>query len=166
MNIEEKDFSVKLEDSSRNIISKIVDENNSDSFKDLVNLFNMNQQKKNILRSNAYSNLLDIIVDELNDRISNNTFLFSNKDLLDSINTINNAINKSSVDVENISIQPIQTNTQINVNVDNKIQLDRDSKERITNVVNTILKSLKNTNNAELVIDTEVADDKETNVAD
>ena len=166
MNIEEKDFSVKLEDSSRNIISKIVDENNSDSFKDLVNLFNMNQQKKNILRSNAYSNLLDIIVDELNDRISNNTFLFSNKDLLDSINTINNAINKSSVDIENISIQPIQTNTQINVNVDNKIQLDRDSKERITNVVNTILKSLKNTNNAELVIDTEVADDKETNVAD
>lgn len=166
MNIEEKDFSVKLEDSSRNIISKIVDENNSDSFKDLVNLFNMNQQKKNILRSNAYSNLLDIIVDELNDRISNNTFLFSNKELLDSINTINNAINKSSVDVENISIQPIQTNTQINVNVDNKIQLDRDSKERITNVVNTILKSLKNTNNAELVIDTEVADDEETNVAD
>lgn len=127
---------------SNDIIKDIVKEEDSESLKNLINLFNVNQHKKSIIRANVYGNLLDKITDELNNRISNGAVSFSNKDLLDCINVINSAMTKNSVDAENISIPQIQANTQINVNVSDSQFFDRESKNKIASVVDAIIKNL------------------------
>ena len=51
----------KLDKKSEELVEKIVYEQDSDKLKDLVGLFNINQSKKNILRADIYSKLLDKI---------------------------------------------------------------------------------------------------------
>jgi hypothetical protein len=69
---------------------------------------------------------------------------FSNKDLLDYLNAVRSAMDKSDIVPENINMPVIQNNTQVNLNIDTG--LSKESKERVADAVNSILLKLKNNN--------------------
>lgn len=131
-----------LDKTSEDLITKIVAENNSEKLKDLVSLFNVNQSKKNIVRADIFSKLLDKISIQMVERFEKKPGEFSNKDLLDYLTAVRSAIDKSDIIPEDITVPVIQNNTQVNVNIDNN--LSRESKERIADAVNSIMAKLKN----------------------
>ncbi len=131
-----------LDKTSEDLITKIVAENDSEKLKDLVSLFNVNQSKKNIVRADIFSKLLDKISIQMVERFEKKPGEFSNKDLLDYLTAVRSAIDKSDIIPEDITIPVIQNNTQVNVNIDNN--LSRESKERIADAVNSIMAKLKN----------------------
>ena len=133
-----------LDRTSEDLITRIVTENDSEKLKDLVNLFNINQSKKNIVRADIFSKLLDKISIQMTERFEKKPGEFSNKDLLDYLTAVRSAIDKSDIIPEDITIPVIQNNTQVNVNVDNN--LSRESKERIADAVGSILAKLKANN--------------------
>lgn len=150
-----------LDKMSEDLVSKIVEEQDSDKLKDLVNLFNVNQSKKNIVRAEVFSRLLDKISLQMVERFDKKPGEFSNKDLLEYLTAVRTAIDKTDILPENMNIPIIQNNTQVNVNIDNN-KLNRESKERIANAVTSILARLKANND---VID--ISDDiKEVDVKD
>lgn len=149
-----------LDKTSEDLITKIVAENNSEKLKDLVSLFNVNQSKKNIIRADIFSKLLDKISIQMVERFEKKPGEFSNKDLLDYLTAVRSAIDKSDIIPEDITIPVIQNNTQVNVNIDNN--LSRESKERIADAVSSIMAKLKNN---ESIID--ISEDvEEINVED
>ena len=133
-----------LDKSSEDLIKNIVLEQDPDRLKDLVSLFNTVQSKKNILRVDAFSKLLDKISDQMIERFEKKPGEFSNKDLLDYLNAVRSAMDKSDIVPENINMPVIQNNTQVNLNIDTG--LSKESKERVADAVNSILAKLKNNN--------------------
>lgn len=133
-----------LDKKSEELVTKIVNEEDSDKLKDLVSLFNVNQSKKNIVRADIYSRLLDKISIQMVERLDKKSGEFSNKDLLDYLTAVRTAIDKSDIAPENINMPIIQNNTQVNVNIDSG--LNRESKERIIDSVRAILERAKNNN--------------------
>lgn len=143
-----------LDKKSEELVTKIVNEEDSDKLKDLVSLFNVNQSKKNIVRADIYSRLLDKISIQMVERLDKKSGEFSNKDLLDYLTAVRTAIDKSDIAPENINMPIIQNNTQVNVNIDSG--LNRESKERIIDSVRAILERAKNNNNQIIDIDEKV----------
>lgn len=133
-----------LDKSSEDLIKNIVLEQDPDRLKDLVSLFNTVQSKKNIVRVDAFSKLLDKISDQMIERFEKKPGEFSNKDLLDYLNAVRSAMDKSDIVPENINMPVIQNNTQVNLNIDTG--LSKESKERVADAVNSILLKLKNNN--------------------
>lgn len=133
-----------LDKSSEDLIKNIVLEQDPDKLKDLVSLFNTVQSKKNIVRVDAFSKLLDKISDQMIERFEKKPGEFSNKDLLDYLNAVRSAMDKSDIVPENIDMPVIQNNTQVNLNIDTG--LSKESKERVADAVNSILLKLKNNN--------------------
>lgn len=133
-----------LDKSSEDLIKNIVLEQDPDKLKDLVSLFNTVQSKKNIVRVDAFSKLLDKISDQMIERFEKKPGEFSNKDLLDYLNAVRSAMDKSDIVPENINMPVIQNNTQVNLNIDTG--LSKESKERVADAVNSILLKLKNNN--------------------
>lgn len=133
-----------LDKSSEDLIKNIVLEQDPDKLKDLVSLFNTVQSKKNIVRVDAFSKLLDKISDQMIERFEKKPGEFSNKDLLDYLNAVRSAMDKSDIVPENINIPVIQNNTQVNLNIDSG--LNKESRERVADAVSSILAKLKNNN--------------------
>ncbi len=133
-----------LDKKSEELVTKIVGEEDSDKLKDLVGLFNVNQSKKNIVRADIYSRLLDKISLQMVERLDKKSGEFSNKDLLEYLTAVRTAIDKSDISPENINIPIIQNNTQVNVNIDGGF--NRESKEKIIDSVRAILERAKNNN--------------------
>lgn len=133
-----------LDKSSEDLVKNIVLEQDPDRLKDLVSLFNTVQSKKNIVRVDAFSKLLDKISDQMIERFEKKPGEFSNKDLLDYLNAVRSAMDKSDIVPENINMPVIQNNTQVNLNIDTG--LSKESKERVADAVNSILAKLKNNN--------------------
>lgn len=134
-----------LDKKSEEIVSDIVKEQDSEKLKNLITLFNSNQSKKDIVRNNVFSILMDKISGQMLERFEKNPNAFSNKDLLEYLNTIKN-VRSNKIDADSIDIPLIQNNTQINVKVET---LSRESKERVIDSVNAILNRLKNNDSIE-----------------
>lgn len=135
----------KLDLESKQIVDGLMTETDVDKTKDLVHLFNINQSKKNVIRAMKYSNLLDKISEQMASRIENKADCFSNDDLLKYMQAIQSSIEKAGKSVEAINESPaiqINHNNQVNVTIGDS--LDRDSRERISEVVKAILASADN----------------------
>lgn len=128
-----------LDAKSEEIVNSIVNETDSDKLKNLIAVFNSNQSKKDIVRNNVFSILLDKISMQMLERFEKNPNAFSNKDLIDYLNAIKSA-KSSRIDTETIDAPAIQNNTQINVTMVDG--LNRESKERVVGAVQAILKRL------------------------
>ena len=133
----------KLDETSENLVSKIIEEQDSEKLKDLVTLFNLNQSKKNIVRADIYSKLLDKISIQMVERFSKKPGEFSNKDLLEYLSAVRTAIDKTDLQPENINMPIIQNNTQVNLNMNG---LNRDSRERVADAIKSILSNIENKN--------------------
>ena len=120
--------------------TQLLEENNVENIKNIIDLFNVNIQKKNIIRTNKLNELQDKVYEQIDKRISVNADTFSNKDLLEYFKTIQETINKTDLNSAQVNIPQIQLN-QNNLNLNISTELNRDSRQRITDAIKNILNS-------------------------
>lgn len=133
--------------------SRLIEEENIDEINKIVEMFNVNLQKKNIIRSAKLSDVQDKVVQQMTDRFEQRADSFSNDDLIKYHKIIQETLTKTDTTMDNIKTPTIQINQQ--VNVDN-VAFDSDSRKKILEVVNNIL---KNPENIEDIIENEECDD-------
>lgn len=128
----------KLNKSLTKLEKELVKEENIDDINRIVELFNLNLQKKNIIRSAKLSDVQDKVVDQIIQRIELEPEEFSNEDLIKYHKIIQETLDKTDTTMDNVKVPTIQINQQVNVD---KIMFDSDSRKRILSAVNDILNS-------------------------
>lgn len=154
-----------LDYSFTEIAEQVIAETDPDKLRNLYALFNTNQKKKNLLRIIKLNKLLGNIEDEAIERIEKRPDEIDDKQLLDYLQVISNQMDRSQKFVDNIPDEPMiqvnnQTNT-VNVNV-NGVALDRDSKTKVLDLFNEIMKDLNKS--SQKVVEADVVEAKEENV--
>lgn len=134
---------VPLDTSTKELAQKVIDEQDLDKTKDLLNLFNLNMAKKNVLRIMKLNNLLDMISDNAIERFEKRSDEFSNKDLLDFMQVTQLAIERAQKNLNLVDETPaIVINNQTNqLNIDSSDSLSRESKAKISAAIQAILKN-------------------------
>ena len=125
-----------LVEEGNNIANKIVSESDPDKLDTLTKLFSLNQKKKQIVRVNKLSNLLDKVDNEVINRFENNPEVIEDRDLYKYWQATSELVNGKTE--EDISIPRVQINNQTNINL-NSSGLNRESREKVLDVVNKIL---------------------------
>ena len=115
----------------------LIDSTDSSAINDIIDIFNLNMKKKDVVRANALSELQDKISKQIEQRIDNKADEFSNKDLLDYFKTVQEFINKSATNTDTVKVPTIQINQQNNVALPNA--LNKDSREVGFNLADFIL---------------------------
>ena len=145
------------QDRITNLVEQIVEEEDPNKTKDLVDLFNWNMSKRNIVRLQKLNLLYDSITDQMVERVDKRADQFSNSDLLDYVKTIQGAIDINTKNLSNVQEPPMivhQNNTQINVNLADSF--DSDAKARILAAVHaTLQQAAKTTAENNIIIETE-----------
>ena len=138
--MEDKKELININDSTKEVVTDIVNTNDPEEFKDLVSLFNLNQSKKNALRIVKLNELLDKIENTAIDRFNKKPDQMSNQDLLDYLKAIENSIDRSQKYVNEVETKPmIQLNQQNNININAGDNLSRESKEKVLEVIKSLL---------------------------
>lgn len=119
---------------------KLLEETDINNIKNIIDLFNLNIQKKNIVRTNKLNELQDKVCYQIDKRLTSNADTFSNKDLIDYFKAIQDTINKSEISSEDITSPKIELN-QNNVNINMGPVLSRDSRQNVLDAVKRILES-------------------------
>jgi hypothetical protein len=153
-----------LDTRTQQIAQEILNEDDIDKVKDLTNLFNLNAQKRNVMRVIKMNDLLDKVTDQVITRFEKRPDNFSNDDLIKYMQVTENAIDRASKHLNLVEETPpiqLMQNNQVNINIDSG--LDRESRERVMDAVRAILAS-GTTNLDELDEDlVEVVDDEGDN---
>lgn len=150
----------KLPQQVDSITNDLINEQDPDKTKRLVNLFNLTLVKKNAVRLNTVNELIDAVLDKIGQRLEIRPDEFSNKDLIDYMNALYNAAEKSGKIISGADeIPAIQFNQQNNVIVSPVETLSRESRMKIADAVSAILKQYKNNPEGDLV---EVVDSEES----
>jgi hypothetical protein len=134
-----------LNKESIELLNQVIDSKTPEEQKDLTYLFNLNQNKKTMLRVNKCNDLLDAMTDQLIRRVTTKPDNISNQDLLQSLKVIQDMVERGQNQVKEVKDQPlIQINQQ-----NNEIKMDgdptcmsKDSRDRIKNAVASILGNL------------------------
>ena len=122
----------------KDLEERLLNEVDSDEVRNIIDLFNLNIKKKNVIRTGKLSELQDAISQQMIERVEKNADAFSNKDLLDYFRTIQQTLSASDTSSDNIKV-PVQImQNQINVNVDNN-GLNRESKLRVIEAIKSIM---------------------------
>lgn len=129
MNKKKKDTQLTTEE-------KFLQETDFKRLKEIIELFNLDIQKKNVLRVSRLSEVQDKITEQIAARVTNKADEFSNADLLNYFKVMQDTIQKSPVTSE---LPQIQINQQ-NITVEGSEGLNRQSRENIANAVRAILK--------------------------
>lgn len=158
---EEPTESVALTQSKQNdILAKLVREDDLERSKDLTHLFNMYQAKRNALRISTLNDVQDALVKQMLERLEKYPDNFNNKDIADWMKTVQMVMDNSSEKVEQLDTMPTikyQQNNQVNVNIVDG--LSRESRERITNVLEALLNGVDN-NGEDMVLGNEIIEDE------
>ena len=139
----------KLQQEAAKILNELVAENDINKAKDLTYLFNINQNKKTMVRINKQSELLDVLTDQTIKRVKEKPDELSNDDLNKLMKTVADLIEKGQNQINRGEEAPlIQINQQNNeVNMDGKSGgLNRESREGVKNAVVELLKQMANGN--------------------
>lgn len=129
---------VKLDDTNLDIVSKISAADNSDEMKQIIDLFNLNQAKKNMLRVLKLNNLLDKVSDEMIQRFNKTPGEFNNTELLDYLQVTQSAIDRATKSLDIIDKTPSIQFNQVNVDMKDDV-LSRESREKIQDAIKKIL---------------------------
>ena len=135
----------KLSTESVELINAIIAEQDLDKTKDLTYLFNINQNKKTMVRMDKLSELQDKLVAQFSKRISERPDEISNQELMNALKIVQDILERGQKQIAGTEEKPlIQINQQTNsVNVgDEAVTLSRESKQRVANVVTDLLKGL------------------------
>lgn len=150
-----------LNKDSLDIINKIIAEQDLEKSKDLTYLFNINQNKKTLVRVNKLSDLLDTMTQQALIRFTTKPDEISNKELMDGLKIVQDLIERGQRQAAGIESQAplIQINQQtnsVNIGETGNNQLNRDSRERVKNAVLDLLKGLNQ--NQDQVIEADFID--------
>jgi hypothetical protein len=128
-----------LNEESLKLLGQIITENDEEKTKDLTYLFNVNQNKKTMVRMDKLSGLQDGLVDQFVKRIQERPDEISNKELMDGLRIVQDIIERGQRQIsETEAPQPLiqinQQNNSLNVG-DGTTELNRESRERVKNAV-------------------------------
>lgn len=129
---------------------QLINESNPAQLENIIDLFNVSFQKKNILRIQKLNELQDKIQIQIEKRLDNKIDEFSNKDLIDYFKVMQDSIIKNSdnAEMQNAKvIQIIQNQTNVQNNLQESEPLSRESKEKISEAVQLMLSKLDLDNN-------------------
>lgn len=129
---------------------QLINESNPTQLENIIDLFNVSFQKKNILRIQKLNELQDKIQTQIETRLDNKIDEFSNKDLIDYFKVMQDSIIKNSdnAEIQNAKvIQIIQNQTNVQNNLQESEPLSRESKEKISEAVQLMLSKLNLDNN-------------------
>ena len=150
-----------LNQESLTLINQIIAEKDIEKTKDLTHLFNINQNKKTMIRIDKLSGLQDNLVDQFVRRIEERPDEISNKELMDGIKIVQDIIERGQKQVESVEQTPLiqfnQQNNSVNIG-EGGAQLNKESRDRVKNAVLALLGGLKNQPVADEVVDAQVVD--------
>ena len=135
---------------SLNILNQIIAAEDIDKTKDLTYLFNVNQNKKTMVRIDSLSNLQDKLVGLLSNRVTERPDEMSNQEVMQALKVVQDIIERGTKQITGQNEQPlIQINQQTNsVNVgDEAAGLNRDSRDKVKRAIMSILDNVKDVTN-------------------
>ena len=106
------------------------DANDKEDIEQILNIFNLNLKKKELLRLSKLSNLQDSITDQVEQRLSKHADEFSNKDLIDYFKAFQDTITKTNKSADEIPVVQI-TQNQLNKSMSGKKRIVQKLKLRI-----------------------------------
>ena len=139
----EKKDEISLNCTNEELEEKIINEMDSSKISEIIDLFNVNIKKKDIIRASKMSSLQDAIFNQIQERIQKHSDEFSNKDLAEYYKLAQDTLDKASaisIDAMTPSIQIQQNNLNIKIGEN---EYSAESKERIVDAVSNILNKLK-----------------------
>ena len=141
---------------SLDILNQIIAAEDIDKTKDLTYLFNINQNKKTMVRIDSLSNLQDKLVGLLSNRVTERPDEMSNQEVMQALKVVQDIIERGTKQITGQNEQPlIQINQQTNsVNVgDEAAGLNRDSRDKVKRAIMSILDNVKDATdtNAEII---------------
>ena len=135
-----------IDNDAADLINKIAQAKNKDELENLYQQFNINNTKKNAIRVAQLNNLLDKVNNEAEERLTKRAEQISNKEILDYMNAIGNQIERSQKLVDGIKeitavqVNNTQNNVNINVGESTNLKLNKESRDKITDIISMILK--------------------------
>lgn len=139
------------------LTEEILKASDMSSLNDIVDIFNVNLKKKDIIRAQKLSEVQDKVVQQMYDRMDQRADEFSNADLIQMHKAVQDTINKTDSTLDNIKAPTIQINQQINV----APEFNRDSRMKILDVVNQILNTTDKDSEEEVITDVQFTVDSE-----
>ena len=146
INDEKQDLSITTSQSE--LENRLVNSEDLDELKNIIEIFNFNLKKKDILRSSKLSDIQDKISEQIATRIDKRANEFSNADLLNYFKVVQDIIARSDNTLDNIKTPSIQINQQNNVNIDidSARKLNKESRDKVVDAVQSILAKYGNMN--------------------
>lgn len=160
-----------LNQSTKEIVSKLMVSENEEDTKALIDLFNINMSKKNALRIVKLNELLDTVNEQAANRFHTQSEEITNMEILKYMEVVQNAIDRSQKNVDLLKQQPMiqinkQTNNEVNINMGIGNGLDRESKEKVIDALGKLFQNLKDNNNNYNIDNDSVIDVEETIATD
>lgn len=123
------------------LTEKFLQETDPKELQSIVDLFNLNIQKKNMLRTTRISEIQDGIIEQISKRVSSRPDEFSNADLINYFKVMQETLAKRLTETELPEIHINQNQLNISMNPENSEGpvLNRMSRERVANAVRNIL---------------------------
>lgn len=156
-----------------NVVDNIIKIQNPEDLKRELELFNLNQSKKNILRVVKMNELLDKVQDQAIERIDKNPDEFSNVDLMNYMKVASDQIDKSQKIIDKIEEKPLiqinNTKNDININIEEN-QLSKESKIKVVEAIDALTKLfqeevVENTTEQDYeIIDAEIEETKDETI--
>ena len=151
-----------LNKESLTLINQIIAESDIEKTKDLTHLFNINQNKKTMVRIDKLSGLQDHLVDQFAKRVAERPDEISNKELMDGIRIVQDIIERGQKQVEEVEQTPLiqfnQQNNSVNIGEDST-RLSKESRDRVKNAVLSLLSGLNKPVQADPSIEDPIATD-------
>lgn len=116
---------------------EIMDTDDTEALSDIIDIFNLNLQKRNLIRNKKLNDIQDKVVERMLEKIESEPWEFSNDDLVKFHKTIQSTLDKSP-GLDKDEIPKIQVNQQINIS---SHEFDRESRAKILAAVKNILDS-------------------------
>jgi len=136
MNDLEEKKELTLSSSTEELEQRIMETDDPEELQKIINLFNINIKKKDIIRAGKLNKLQDKTLAQITERIEKNPDLFSNRDLLDYYKVIQDTLTRADISTDNMP--KIQFNQQI-INVNQEDSLSRESKEKVMDLIKAIM---------------------------
>ena len=164
--IDESMALLPLDEQEEKIVTDIIKAPNQKELQEQFDLFNINQSKKNALRIIKLNSLLDKVEDQAIERFEKRPDQVSNKELLEYMQVVAGQIDRSQKYIETIKDRPMikVTDKSQTVNVNIGTELNKDSKERVMDAIQNLLKQLNKAEEEPKVIDADFSTNEEKTV--
>ena len=139
-----------IDNKSKEVARKILEEDDIDKVKDLTALFNLNAQKRNVMRVIKMNDLLDKVTNQISDRFEKYPDNFTNDELIKYMQVTEAAIDRANKNLNLIEETPqiaMQQNNQVYVNM--TYGIDEEGRGKVLDIINSVLKFTSTSTNDE-----------------